>query len=101
MPRINKMTLSLLFLVKFAYALFFLYVYTYYYGGGELTADAGMFFKESKILHDVFAQSPGDFFQFLFGLNDDPEFINKYLDNTTHWNGGQRFRSEEHTSELQ
>nr|WP_299201843.1 hypothetical protein [uncultured Brumimicrobium sp.] len=91
MPRINKMTLSLLFLVKFAYALFFLYVYTYHYGGGELTADAGMFFKESKILHDVFAQSPGDFFQFLFGLNDDPEFINKYLDNTTHWNGGQRF----------
>jgi len=83
--------LPVLFLIKIGYALFFLYVYTYHYGGGELTADAGMFFRESKLLYDVFAQSPKDFFQFIFGLNDDPDFINKYLESTTHWNGGQRF----------
>lgn len=84
-------TLPLLFLVKIAYAFFFLYVYTYHYGGGELTADAGVFFKESVTLHNVFQQSPYDFFQFIFGLNDSPEFIDKYLESTMHWNGGERF----------
>ena len=84
-------TLPLLFVIKIAYAFFFLYVYTYHYGGGELTADAGVFFKESKVLYNVFYQSPQDFFQFMFGLDDSPEFINKYLASTTHWNGGERF----------
>lgn len=86
-----KFTLSGLFAVKIAYAFFFLYVYTYHYGGGELTADAGVFFKESQVLYSVFQQSPYDFFQFLFGLNDDIAFIDKYLSSTMHWNGGERF----------
>lgn len=89
--KIPNTTLPILFLVKIGYALFFLYVYTYHYGGGELTADAGMFFRESKILHNVFYQSPKDFFKFIFGLNNDSDFINTYLESTTHWNGGQRF----------
>lgn len=75
--------------MKIGYALFFLYVYTYHYGGGELTADAGVFFRESLILHNVFYQSPYDFFQFMFGLNNSPEFIDKYLEATMHWNGGK------------
>ncbi|WP_159038397.1 hypothetical protein [Brumimicrobium mesophilum] len=82
-------TLTILFSLKIAYALFFLYVYTYHYGGGELTADAGAFFKESIVLHNVFYESPYDFFQFFFGLNENPEFIDKYLSSTTHWNGGK------------
>ena len=91
LDQIPNTMLPILFLIKIGYALFFLYVYTYHYGGGELTADAGMFFRESKVLHDVFYQSPKDFFQFIFGINNDPEFISQYLDSTTHWNGGQRF----------
>lgn len=78
-------------MVKIGYALFFLYVYTYHYGGGELTADAGVFFRESITLHKVFYQSPYDFFQFIFGLNNSPEFIDKYLQSTMHWNGGNTF----------
>ena len=79
-----------LFAIKFLIALFFLYVYTYYYGGGELTADAGRFFEESKVLKNVFYQSPTDYFKFLFGLDNDPVFINKYLESTNHWNGGNQ-----------
>jgi len=90
-PELPSTRLPLLFFIKILYALFFLYVYTYHYGGGELTADAGMFFQESKVLHDVFYQSPSAFFQFLFGLNNDIDFINTYLESTTHWNSGQRF----------
>ncbi|MBW7867315.1 MAG: hypothetical protein H3C31_03200 [Brumimicrobium sp.] len=84
-------TLPILFTLKTGYAAFFLYIYTFHYGGGELTMDAGMFFKESQILYHVFNQSPTDYFQFLFGLNDDPAFIDKYLEATSHWNSGLRF----------
>lgn len=84
-------TLPLALLAKFGYAYFFLCIYTEYYGGGELTADAGRFFEESKILHSIFYESPTAFFTFLFGLNDDPEFINTYLSQTNHWNAGSQF----------
>ncbi|PKR81721.1 hypothetical protein CW751_04120 [Brumimicrobium salinarum] len=90
-PELSNLSLPVLFLCKFCFALFFLYVYTYHYGGGELTADAGMFFRESKLLYEVFNESPHAFFQFLFGLNNDIDFINQYLQETTHWNGGDRF----------
>lgn len=78
------------FAIKFLIAIFFLYVYTFYYGGGELTADAGRFFEESKVLKDVFYQSPIDYLKFLFGTDDDPAFINKYLESTNHWNAGNQ-----------
>lgn len=83
--------LPILFLFKLGYAVFFLYVYTYHYGGGELTLDAGIFFKESKILNSVFYESPKDYLQFLFGTNNDVDFINSYLEDTRHWNAGQRY----------
>lgn len=87
----SPIVLPIILLLKFGYAFFFLFIYTEYYGGGELTADAGRFFEESKILHDVFWQSPSDFFQFLFGLNNDSKFINEYLSATNHWNAGAQF----------
>lgn len=77
--------LPLLFVIKMGVAAFFLYVYTYEYGGGLLTHDAGAFLKESKILHDVYASSPSDYFTFLFGQEPNQEFVNKYLANTNHW----------------
>ncbi|MDX1652928.1 MAG: hypothetical protein R3277_10580 [Brumimicrobium sp.] len=91
MPEFKPLVLPALFLIKFGYALFFLYIYTYYYGGGELTADAGKFFNESKILHSVFYESPAQYFKFLFGFNNDPIIIDSYLEATHHWNAGERF----------
>lgn len=90
LPEFKTFVLPGFFAIKFLMALFFLYVYTYYYGGGELTADAGRFFEESKVLKNVFHQSPTDYFKFLFGLDNDPEFINKYLESTNHWNKGSQ-----------
>ncbi|SFT70259.1 hypothetical protein SAMN05216474_1916 [Lishizhenia tianjinensis] len=77
--------LPLLFVVKLLVASFFLYVYTYIYGGGLLTHDAGEFLRESKILHDVFHQSPRDYFTFLFGCEPNTDFILKHLGETNHW----------------
>lgn len=88
---LSPFTLPVVLSLKYLYAFFFLEIYTYYYGGGELTADAGRFFEESKVLHDVFHESPLDFMKFLFGLNNDPEFIRSYLSSTNHWNAGSQF----------
>jgi len=82
--------LPALFVIKFGAGLFFLYVYTYIYGGGELTADAGAFFRESKILHGVFEKSPSDYFRYIFNIDLSPEFVDKHLRLTQHWNGTQK-----------
>ncbi|MGB0933779.1 MAG: hypothetical protein ACPGU5_05825 [Lishizhenia sp.] len=82
--------LPLLFTLKFGAGLFFLYVYTYIYGGGELTADAGAFFRESKILHSVYAHSPIDYLKYIFNIDLSPEFVDKHLRYTQHWNGTQK-----------
>lgn len=77
--------LPCLFLIKLGSATFFLYVYTNIYGNGTLSQDPGDFLKESKILNDVFYQSPKDYLIFFFGLEPNLEFIYKYLIETTHW----------------
>lgn len=91
LTEVNSITLPVALLAKYCYAYFFLCIYTEYYGGGELTADAGRFFEESKVLHNIFYESPTAFFKFLFGLNNEPEFINTYLSQTNHWNAGSQF----------
>lgn len=82
--------LALFFLLKLFTALFFLYVYTFHYGGGDLTADAGMFFQESKVLNDVFYENPKTYFQFIFNWNTNHEMVSSYLDATSHWNATER-----------
>jgi hypothetical protein len=82
--------LHVLFTFKLFSALFFLYVYTYHYGGGELTADAGRFFEESKVLKSVFHQDPKIYFQFLLNWSTSQEMIDTYLEATSHWNASER-----------
>lgn len=91
LPTTAPAVLPIALILKYGYAFFFIAIYTAYYGGGELTADAGRFFEESKELQEVFYSSPKDFLQFIFGLNNDPDFINTYLSNTNHWNAGSQF----------
>lgn len=76
---------------KFLYAVFFLFVFSYHYGGGVLTEDAGAFFKEAKILYEVFFIDPNAYFTFITGIGETQELIDHYLDATTHWNSPERF----------
>lgn len=88
-PELHNFILPGLFLVKLGFAGLFVYIYTYYYGDGILIEDAGDYMHDSKILHDVFSQSPRDFFQLFFNLNKNPEFVESYLGETTKWLGGE------------
>ena len=80
--------MSIAFLLKVLAGYCFLYIYTEYYGDGALSADANQFMNESKILNNVFYDSPINYFKFLFGINDTNELIHQYLQNTAHWDMG-------------
>ena len=58
------------------------------YGNGSLSADAGAFMSESKILNDVFYQSPGDYFKLLTGFGNQEALVQQYLMETHHWDSG-------------
>jgi hypothetical protein len=86
----NNWLLPFLFLVKCGFALFFLYIYTYHYGGGELTADAARFFEESKVFHALSQTQPKMYFQFLLGLENTPEVVDQFMPELSHWNATSR-----------
>ncbi len=73
-------------LIKLIAGTIFLTIYTEFYGDGQLTADAGRFLDDGRILNSVFYQSPKAYFQFLFGL-ESHEMIMHYLSETIHWSG--------------
>ena len=85
---LNKWNISVAFSLKVVVGLNFLFIYTEFYGSGILSADAGAFMKESKILHDVFISSPTDYFKFLTGIGDTRELQQHYLLGTNHWDAG-------------
>ena len=87
---LNAWLLPLAFSVKVIVGFYFLYVYSEIYGNGTLSADAGAFMSESKILNNVFYTHPADYFKLLFGYGDQTELIAQYLTETHHWDAGEQ-----------
>ncbi len=69
-------------------ALCFLFVYTQVLGHGTLSEDAGVFIRESSMLHQVFWESPGAYLKFMTGIGETQPLIETYLPETTHWDVG-------------
>lgn len=76
------------FLTKVTVGFYFLYIYTEVYGKGTLSADAGAFMTESKVLNNVFYTSPLDYLRLLSGIGYNQDLILKYLSETSHWDAG-------------
>lgn len=89
-PDINPWFSSIGFTIKVIFGLYFLFIYSKFYGNGSLSADAGSFMAESKVLNDVFYKSPKDYFQLLFALGDQAELTAQYLTRTNHWDAGSQ-----------
>lgn len=83
-PNASPWLLPIGFVLKTSIGFFFIYIYAYHYGVGELTADAKVFMADSKTLNDVFYESPIAYLRFLSGL-DDRELLFEYLSETTQW----------------
>ena len=84
-PELPSYTTPILFIIKLCFAYTFYHIYTYHDGNGYLSLDAGVYFEDSKALYNVFFESKKDFFTIFFGLNENPDFLNQYLEDTTHW----------------
>ncbi|MFT6500252.1 MAG: hypothetical protein ACJASQ_000359 [Crocinitomicaceae bacterium] len=85
---LNKWSLSIAFTLKTLIGLYFLFIYTKFYGDGTLSADAGAFMEESQILNNVFSESPIDYLKFLTGIGDNTDLQHQYLLETHHWDAG-------------
>jgi hypothetical protein len=86
--QISRKALLLGFYLKLAASLFFIGIFSKRFGSGELTMDSGIFFVESKMLYNIFFQSPIDYLKLLTGIGENKELIFKYLQDTDHWDSG-------------
>ncbi|XOV67304.1 MAG: hypothetical protein ACFHU9_16940 [Fluviicola sp.] len=87
-PELNPWTFPIAFALKVGMSLCFLFVYTEVLGHGTLSEDAGVFMRESQMLHQVFWESPLTYFKFLTGIGETQPLIETYLPETTHWDVG-------------
>lgn len=63
------------------------FIYQKLYGTANYL-DAGNFFHDSKVIHDIAAYDPGEFFKVMFGFHDespDSELYKKFFMQTTVW----------------
>ena len=74
--------------IKVLVGLYFLFIYSEFYGSGMLTADAGDFMREGKLLNDVFYSSPIHYFKFLTGWNYSHQEVLTHLGEINHWDVG-------------
>jgi len=88
MREMNPWIVPAAFIVKILVGSLFLFIYSIHYGSGDLSADAGDFMYESKIVFDVFFKSPVDYLKLLTGIGETDELIQKYLQQTFHWDVG-------------
>jgi hypothetical protein len=88
MREMNPWIVPSAFLLKILVGSFFLYVYSIHYGRGALSADAGAFMRESKMVFEVFFKSPLDYLKLVSGIGETDELIHKYLPHTFHWDAG-------------
>jgi len=84
----NSWTMPAVFTIKVVAGIIFLYIYTYIYGKGTLSEDAGVFMRESLMVNAVFWESPLDYFKLIFNIGDQREIIDTYLQDTFRWDAG-------------
>lgn len=82
---VKKIWVLSFFLLKIIAGLFLFWVYSSYYTQRE-TADIFKYFDDSKIMYDALWRKPADYFQMLFGINNDnPYFDTKYYMQMNNW----------------
>jgi hypothetical protein len=82
--------LPIFFAIKCGVGILFLQFYIFGQPDAHEKNDAGTFLYEGKILHDVFHESPSDYFHFLTGIGESQELIEKHLMDTDHWSTGDQ-----------
>lgn len=92
--RITPTQFSLLFIFKCAAIPVFYWVYKKQYGGID-EFDAGLFFRDSKIINGIAYTNFSEYLKLLFGFQDDSEgayLYTNYLTQTFNWDEGNSWR---------
>lgn len=92
---LKKWDLPLAFLIKSLAGVFFIYIYTYYYGVGFLVFDSKIYISDAKILNDVCFDSPINYLKFLTGIGESDELVLHYLKSTEKWSSSEAFISND------
>ena len=72
------------FLIKIISGILLNYIYAGYYTDKE-TSDIYKYFYDSKPIYDAFLKNPLHFFQLIFGINDNADYLRLYTDKTINW----------------
>jgi hypothetical protein len=82
---VNRLGLSLLFIIKLGFGVLLWYIYTYVYTD-RATADIYKYFDDSKIMYDALWEKPEDYFRMLFAIgNDNAYFDQQYYTRMNYW----------------
>ena len=73
-----------IFLIKIISGILLNYIYARYYTDKE-TSDIYKYFYDSKPIYDAFLKNPLHFFQLIFGINDNADYLRLYTDKTINW----------------
>jgi len=81
---ISRRFLSLIFLLKIIFGLILWAIYTYYYTD-RTTSDIFKYFDDAKVLNEIIKTHPIYYFQLVFGLYMDPDYLQPYILKTQFW----------------
>lgn len=81
---LSRRFLSGVFLLKILAGTALVAIYTYYYTDRS-TADVFKYFDDSKVMFNALRDKPADYFQMLFGINNDSPYFDKYYDTMNNW----------------
>jgi hypothetical protein len=85
---LSEWNLPLAFIVKFVVGLLLFLMHIQTYGVDELSHDGETFFKEGKLLHDIFFVDPSAYFRLLTGIGETESLVHEHLSMTEYWSSG-------------
>ncbi len=83
-PGLSRRFFQLVFLLKILAGTALVAIYTYYYKD-RTTADVFKYFDDGRVMFNAIKHSPGDYFQMLFGINNDTPHFAQYYNEMNNW----------------
>lgn len=84
----DRSTLVLGFVLRLLAGIAFVWVYTFYYGSGKLSMDAGHAIDQSNMLYDVFWIDQSAFWKLFTGIGESEALVKQYMAESVTWDAG-------------
>lgn len=81
-------SLTMGFSLRLLAGIAFVWVYTFYYGNGKLSMDAGHAIDQSKMLYEVFWVDQPAFWKLFTGIGETEALVKQYMAESVTWDAG-------------